>query len=411
MKLHYLLIFLMIILSTGLSAGNSIFSADGMACKNYGNDIYGMSMGDTGISDIFRRNFGYGNPAILGSITATQFSTGILCGWTNYKSKDEEEKSYRDNSLDFPYFSVAVPLKNHHFGFQFNSYSSGSVQSKKRFTAYTETGDTLSALELQSIDGYIYRADLIYAIHYQHMNWGAALNYYFGHDIRRVAQDIDFEPFNAVYKDAYTFKNPSATFGFTGDWNNIALGLYYSLGRTLEGSRTLSSIFETENAGDAKFDVPDELGTGLTAKFADEYKISGDYVYSFWDKTNNTRMNHNSWKMGIGFAHEPKEHSHKTFVGQMNKRCGVTFRELPFLANGNTVRETAVTGGFAIPLKRVETRLDFGVQYSWRGNLDDNNLQDRALMFMIGMTGFDILTKAYDRSAPREIPKAEEITE
>jgi len=46
-----------------------------------------------------------------------------------------------------------------------------------------------------------------------------------------------------------------------------------------------------------------------------------------------------------------------------------------------------------------------------RGNLDDNDRQDRALMFMVGITGFDILTKAFNRKAPREIPQVEEITQ
>jgi hypothetical protein len=41
----------------------------------------------------------------------------------------------------------------------------------------------------------------------------------------------------------------------------------------------------------------------------------------------------------------------------------------------------------------------------------DNKLQDRSLMFMFGITGFDVLTRDFKRTAPREIPKAEELSE
>lgn len=69
----------------------------------------------------------------------------------------------------------------------------------------------------------------------------------------------------------------------------------------------------------------------------------------------------------------------------------------------------AYTAGLSIPLKNEVSRIDLAVQYLTRGSLEKNNLSDRSLMFMFGITGFDIISKAPDRTAPREIPKAEEI--
>lgn len=85
-------------------------------------------------------------------------------------------------------------------------------------------------------------------------------------------------------------------------------------------------------------------------------------------------------------------------------------RALPFTTeNGEYVDETALSAGISFPLKGETNRLDLGMQYLTRGDLDSNNLQDSSIMFMIGFTGFDIFSKAPDRTAPREIPKAEEL--
>jgi hypothetical protein len=412
MKFRLLSVLILLCAATVLTAGNSSFSYYGMPCRNYGNDIYGITMGNTGLSDIFRRNMGYGNPAILGSTNRTLFSTGLMFGWTSYKSDyDGLKKSYRDDSMDFPFFSIAVPVNNHHFGFQFNSYSSGEVQNRISFTNVTDLGDTLLTTEIRNVDQYVYRADVMYAFHYQHINLGAGLNYYFGHDIRRVSQDADFTTFNSVYKLENSFKNPAATLGATADWNNLAAGLYYSLGATLEGSRTLSTIFNTEDLGTARYAIPSEIGAGVTGKFAEEYKVSTDFVMNFWKSAKYSTYDRDSWKLSLGLAHEPKEGARKTFLGKLVKRAGIYTRELPFTANGQTINETAVSAGITFPIKQSENRLDFGLQYMWRGNVAQNNLQDRSLMFMVGITGFDILTKASNRSAPREIPTVEEIAE
>ncbi len=397
-----------------LTAGNSVFSFEGLPCQFYGNDIYGISMGNTGISDVFRKNTGFGNPAILATTNRTLFSTGLMFGWTGYQSRDGVKRSYRDNSLDFPYFSIAVPVNQHHFGFQFNSFASGVVQCQNTFSWTDESvapADTLEITELQKVDQYIYRADLMYAIHFPHLNLGAGLNYYIGHDIRRFSQNADYGIFNTNEKLESGFKNPSATAGATLDYKNAALGVYYSLGCTLEGNATRTSIHETEDMGEVKFSVPGQLSAGLTYKLADEHRVAADYLVSFWKNAEYGDYENNGWKAGLGYANEPREGSHKTFFGRLAKRAGLSYRLLPFEANGKAVTETAVSTGFSIPLKNSENRLDLGIQYLWRGNLDDNSLQDRSVMFLVGITGYDIFSKAFNRSAPREIPEAEETGE
>ncbi len=394
----------LVILAFPLFGGNSIFSFHGTPWQYYGNDIYGLSMGDVGASDIFRKNTGYGNPAIMGASNRTLLSTGMIFGWTGYKSDLETERTFRDNSLDFPFFSVSFPINNHHFGFQFNSWASGVVQNE-----FTVMMDTLEVTEKQSIDRYIYRADLLYAIHYRNFNLGVGANYYLGHDIRKFYQDGGFGIFNTSEKLERNYKNPSATLGLTAAYENLAVGIVYSHEADLKGELVRYSIHETENLGKVHYSIPSQITTGVTWKYKEEYKVSTDYTLSLWKNAKYSEYDDNAWKLGVGMAHEPRPGTRNTFMGQMPKRIGFSYRVLPFRVKGNTVTETALSGGLSLPIKNTENRIDLGLQYLWRGNVDDHGLQDRSLMFMFGVTGFDVLSKAFSRSAPRDIPKVEDI--
>jgi hypothetical protein len=410
---HVFCLLMIIFMALSLSAGNSAFSFKGTPWQFYGNDIYGMSMGDNGLSDVFRKNMGFGNPALVGNASTTLFSTGMMFGWTCYKGSNN--LNYTDNSLDFPYFSIAVPFGRHRFGFQFNSFASGVTENMREFSAPVYWGnvvmDTVNVTETQSVNRYTYRADLIYAYRLRNLSLGFGLNYYLGHDIRRFKQDAGFGIFNTAEKTEQTFKNPSATIGITGILGNMSLGAYYSVEATLEGSTVRSSIHETEQLGTTKYSIPDQVGIGITWKLKNEYKLSSDIVYSMWGDAKYTEYTKDSWKAGIGFSQEPPEGLRKTFIGQLSKRVGYYHRVLPFSAEGHELFENAVSAGVTIPVKNTENRLDFGFQYLLRGDANLNNLEDRSFMFMAGITGFDILSKPFTRTAPRDIPKTEELSE
>ncbi len=52
------------------------------------------------------------NPAMHNRNNYTLFSTGMISGYTKYQSRYNGVKhSYRDDSLDFPYFNISIPVK------------------------------------------------------------------------------------------------------------------------------------------------------------------------------------------------------------------------------------------------------------------------------------------------------------
>lgn len=401
---YYLLLLFMLLPIFSIGAGNSIFSFYGMPWRYYGNDIYGMSMGDVGVSDVFRKNTGYNNPAIIGTTDKTIFATGIMFGWTNYVSDKSSSLTFRDNSLDFPLLSIAIPLRNHRVGFQFTSFSSGVVQNET-----TIPFENSVLVEKQSIDQYIYKTDLIYAFNMRNISLGTGFNYYFGHDISRFSQDSGNEFFNTSEKLDRSYKNPSISTGFTIKLNKLSIGGLYQHEATLRGNCKRTSIHETEEFGKISYSVPSNFSAGLTALIKEDFKISSDLSYTFWKKAKYNNYTENSWKLGIGLAHDPISGAKNSFLGSMPKRVGLSYRVLPFKAKNKAVTESSISCGISVPVKANDNRLDIGLQYLIRGSTEQNNLQDRSLMFLLGITGFDIFTKPFTRSAPRDIPIIEEI--
>lgn len=389
-----------------LNAGNSIFSYDGYPTQYFGNDIYGMGMGDSGSSDVFRNNTGYGNPALHNASNRSLFATGILLGYNAYQSLDAEgdKHSFLDNSLDLPYFSISLPLKRHRLGFQFNSYASGVVNNQREFLA----PDSTEITEKQVMDRYLYRADLIYSVNLGHHNLGISGNYYFGHDVRQFSQDGAFGLYDTEEEVARSFKNPSLTLGYILHYEKWSAGLSYNLGGTLKGEEVRSSIHEEEDPVDYDYTLPPQAGIGITVLPRPEFKVSADFHYEPWSDVDAAKYT-DSWKLGMGVAYEPLADNHDSVLLKFPLRGGFSYRTLPFRSNDKAVDELALTLGLSFPLKGDVNRIDLGFQYLNRGNLEQNKLRDNSFLLMLGFTGFDILSKAPDRSAPREIPEKEDV--
>ncbi|MBW6514370.1 MAG: hypothetical protein K0B87_06405 [Candidatus Syntrophosphaera sp.] len=400
-----LILLTLAVMAMALSAGNSIFSYDGYPFRYYGKDIYSLGMGDTGASDIFRNNTGYGNPALHNLSNRSLFSTGILMGYNAYESRDDEDSqsSYVDNSLDLPHFSLSIPLKKHRLGFQFNSFASGVVANQRE----TILPDSTVILEKQEMDRYLYKIDLIYSVSLGRNNFGISGNYYFGHDVRSFSQDAGFGSFNAREELARSYKNPGLTLGYLRHYDKLAFGASYSPAAKLSGETVHTTIHGT-NQIDYDYKLPSHYAFSVTTLPFRYVKIASDIHYETW-KEDVGQEYEDGWKVGLGAAWEPKADYDGNFFLQIPLRAGISYRRLPFRVNANEVDELALSLGITIPLKGDVNRIDTGFQYIKRGDLEQNHLADSSFLLMFGFTGFDILSKAPNRTAPRDIPQKEDI--
>ncbi|MBN2460230.1 MAG: hypothetical protein JXB60_01375 [Candidatus Cloacimonetes bacterium] len=398
--MKYFSLFFLAIISTALTA-NSIFSFSGMPYRYYGCDVYSMGMGETGISDLFRINTDYYNPANAVSTNQVTFATGIGMGYIWYL--DNASNSYRDDGLYFPYFVIAVPLGNHKIAFSVNTISSGILENQG-----TNFWNGYAYEEINKISANIYKADLIYAFKNRIMNIGLAANYYIGHRIRYWELDFVSSTLNDVkYELDREFKNPGFSFGLNKKFGNLAIGMTYSTASELEEEIEFNYYHPPYTdiiEHDYTFMLPSQFSGGLTWRFLSKYKTSFDIYYEKWSETDTYEKD--TFKYSWGIAYDPLS-GYGEWYEQIPLRLGAYWRELPFTENGNDIYEKAVTAGISIPLKSPGKQIDLSGKYMVRGNLTDNGMRDRSIFFYVGISGFDIFSKRQRMIEHRDIPEAE----
>jgi len=400
-----ILVFLLIAV---LLAGNSIFSFDGMPLEYYGNDVYGVGMGGTGSADLFHINPNFHNPSLATTTNNVLFSTATSLGYMWYQDSNNNE--FRDDGIYMPYFTMAIPIKNHRFAFSFNSIASGNIENAKELE-FESFSDTLQYSEINRLSTSLYKADMVYAYKSSVVDVGVAMNYYLGHRIRYWKIDFEDDDYNdAKYEIEKIYKNPGFTVGLSKKIGKVSLGAAYSSRVKLEGSITYkyghtpyADTLSLED--DFLFEVPAQVSGGITWKFMEKYKASLDGYYQMWQDTKD--YSKNTLKLGLGFAYDPLS-GYGSWFEKIPLRFGGYYRELPFDVNSEKIIEKAVTFGSSIPLKSPNKKIEFAVTYTTRGDVDKHGLSDESLMFSFGITGFDIFKKRYKRIEHREIPKADE---
>jgi len=394
------------LLTTALLAGNSIFSFDGMPLEYYGNDVYGLGMGETGSADIFRINPNLHNPSIATTTNNVLFSTATSLGYMWYKDSDNNE--FRDDGIYMPYFTMTIPIKKHRFSFSFNSIASGNIENTIECDPVISFGDTLQYSEINRLSTSLYKADMVYAYKSSIVNVGVAMNYYLGHRIRYWNRDFENDDYeDAKYEIEKIYKNPGFTVGLSKKISKVSLGIVYSSYVKLEGSETYKyahTPYADTLSDDFHFEVPVQISGGITWKFLEKYKASFDGYYQIWQDTED--YDKNTLKLGLGFAYDPLS-GYGSWYEKIPLRIGGYYRELPFDVNNEKIIEKALTFGFSIPLKSPNKKIEFTVNYTTRGDVDKHGLSDESVMFSLGITGFDIFKKRYKRIEHREIPKAD----
>ena len=402
--MKYRVLAILTILSAAL-LGNSIFSFEGMPVQYYGNDVYGLGMGDTGNSDLHRINSNFSNPSITVSTNKVLFSTAASLGYIWYD--DDLNNSFKDDGIYLPFFQIAVPIADHRIAFSFNAMSSGDLENEREWA--TSTGDTLTYSETNRLSSSIFKGDLIYAYKNPILNFGLSVNYYLGHRIRYWKLDFDDSyTLDAKYEIDKLFKNPGFTAGMSKKIGGLSLSAAYSSAVKLEGEVELKyshpPYADTLMTDDYIFQIPAKVSGGFTFKFLEKYKLAAEAQYEMWGNTK--QYDKNTLKIGAGFGYDPLSGYGKWFE-RIPLRFGGYIRELPFEKNNEKIMEQALTFGTSIILKSANKKIDLAVQYLVRGDVDTNGLSDTSLIFTIGITGFDIFQKQHKKIEDREIPKAD----
>lgn len=410
MKISYTLILLLAVL---LLSANTVFAPYGMPLRSYGNDVYGMGMGDTGIGDVTRINCNQENPSLMVTVNKVTVSTAASLGYFWYKN---EATSFKDDELYLPYFTLFVPVKSHRIGISLNSVSSGNLDTAKE--------DIISAIDSElSYDEIIRKREDLFktSFHYAwknpYLNMGASMSYYFGNQTNYWSLDFDDSNYtDTKYEYEKIYSGINYKLGLNRQIGSFSLGLSWEPSAELEGSYRFrynyGSEVDTLANEENLFTVPENIGVGISYNFTRSMKFNLDGYFINWSDTETAYIKENGerdfydsiWRIGGGISYDPVLGYGKWYTN-IPFRFGASYSQLPFQMNEEELNEISLTAGSTIQLDAPGRKLDFALKYVYRGNNGHSGYRDESLQLVIGVTGFDIFKQRRKRTQERDIPK------
>jgi len=384
-----------------LAICNSSFSFDGYPLQTYSYDAYASGLGLAGYGDLFRINTSSGNPSLTTTSNNVAFASAVSFGYAWYS--DADGRSYRDDALVFPYFSAIVPIRRSRFAINLSSIASGNYEA-----VHSENSGDIGYTETSKVQANIYAAELAYAYKHPFVNVGLAASYYVGGRIRYSKLDFDDSSYmDSRYEATYKYENLGFTVGLSRKFEQFSLGAAYRAKTELKGDADLQTIFSEEDIGDADFTIPAMISGGGAWKMNDRFRACVDVNYELWADTDDYEDPSNTYKVSAGIAYDPLW-GYGEWYERIPVRVGGYYRTLPFQKNGASIDEKSASFGFSVPLLTPDKKLQFGVQFTMRGDKEKNLVQDKTVMFTFGALGFDIFKKRKKLIEHRDIPKADE---
>jgi hypothetical protein len=178
----------------------------------------------------------------------------------------------------------------------------------------------------------------------------------------------------------------------------LNLGASYSTGRncktilenTIYRFNVYSSndILEYTLANDLRSSLPGSLSAGLSIGRKNKFVAAADYSYTSWAKAEfpgSEGSVTNSRTFSIGAEYTPDWLANYNFLKRIDYRLGVHTGNNYLLFNGSGVKETGVSFGLGIPMRRTYSKTNFFADYT-RKNITDQPFTHTENYFSFGIS-------------------------
>lgn len=210
-----------------------------------------------------------------------------------------------------------------------------------------------------------------------YLNVGLGVSYLFG--TIKETERIDSGTDNLVVQETNRYYGGRVDIGIQGKiTDRFVIGVRWQLPTSLSGRRDRTVAKSTglanrsqliENTSDvviSNFDLPLEIGTGLSFKAAKSVRLNADYTKSYWSATNQDDnigdfIDRNRYAFGAEYLVD--EASFK-FWERMAFRVGANYDSGYLRINRQNINSYSITTGLGIPIGRSRLNLS----YSYRGS-------------------------------------------
>lgn len=405
---------LLLILISGISFAQktSTYSRYGVGDIYYSYSARTLSMGHTGAAIVNSDYVEIINPASWSNLSRVRFEFNFA--YDELKLSNAEESKYYGDGL-FKGLTFAFPISE---VYKINLALGLVPYSRLNYEVQNKIVDTLTGNYTSTYLGKGGLSKIFIGSTYQlpgEFLIGATLEYYFGN--MKYTSKLAFDNtsyFPAEYELNYAPKGFGTTVGFiTPDMSgllngslvsNLRLGLSSDFVGNLNTDTSFvsrsSSIVDSISTGKTKMKVPMRLNAGLHITFANNYNIAVDYVYQPWTEFKLNDINQANLtdvqRINFGFEYRPQRVIGMSYLEQIMFRAGLSYEMSQYNFNNNQLKQYSVSGGFALPLSQENT-IDLAIEYSVRGNKDNNLFQENFLRINLGISFGDIWFIRYEK--------------
>ncbi|MDI6766522.1 MAG: hypothetical protein QME52_06840 [Bacteroidota bacterium] len=402
-------LFLFVSLVTRVQAGNggSGYSRYGLGDINHFASSRFSGMGGASIGSLSNNSINQFNPAAWSSLNRTRYEVSLT--YQGFTSTDWQKSAYLSETF-FNGFMITLPILPR------NGMTLGlGVTPFSRINYHVIMPGSFNDLQYRSEyigTGGLSRGRLgLSGIIFTNLHLGIEFNYLFGTSNYTTKQKFD----SSIYSDAEVLrssdlKGVNLTFGaiYSGFKNlfNITNIKSFNAGLIFTTSSSLTSqeeklytfytpfitSFDTLTSQVKNIDFPFSFGFGLSLS-TERILLVTDFHFQNWGsyKVNGISVPElrNSYRLGFGGELLPKKEPSATLFRMITYRLGFFFNATSFQIKTEPVDEIGITGGIGIPIFG-DTRIDVGLEYSYRGTTLQQLQQDNIIRINITLSGSEL---------------------
>ncbi len=186
--------------------------------------------------------------------------------------------------------------------------------------------------------------------------------------------------------------NRKLTIGATyGGPNEINVSSSEILRRRLPGMVGYDTIANND-LGDKLIKLPRHYGAGVFARFNQNWAAGLDYQWQNWNKFEMSRRNenfNNNYKIAAGVQFSPTAETYSLFFSRMQYTAGFRYEQSHLTHNNEAINEFGISFGMFIPVRRALSGIKLGFEYSQRGSIDQNLMQEDFYRLNIGINIYE----------------------
>lgn len=237
------------------------------------------------------------------------------------------------------------------------------------------------------------------------LSLGVNASYVFGniaHEASVIADTVFMYRTNALNKmnargwvlglgAQYQFKfsgNRQLTIGATyGNQSDLSLDATETLRRRQPGVFAYDTISH-RTLDDGILSLPQYYGAGFFADINRNWAAGIDYQWQNWDSfsLSGQKSNfNNSYRLATGVQYSPTVETYSSFLYRMRYTAGFKYGQSYLMDDNDPLDEFGITFGVHIPVRRALSGIKVGFEYSRRGSVENNYMQENFYRINIGL--------------------------